>query len=463
MKEKKLKIFKFFLCICSIFVLTIECFTVYATNSIFSDLNSKAYYYESVEEMYKKGYILGYPDGEFKAKNNITVAESLSILFRLSGINVPVIEEQEYWYDSVMALAKNLDIVKETVNPDSYATRMDIAKYIVKLYQLDITKTTVSDVFADTNLIIPNTMYQYNIFVGTPVILEDGQEGVAFLADANITRGDFCLVLSRLNEKIISPYTETLFYGDYEIPVNPCKHEDFMTLFKYMGEEGLIELRIPYLLSLNDIETYLLLRTNIIGAFEKSFNLYPEYFSFTPSLNIKRNIMTASKGELILTLYNDNILSEEVVSMRKQFDDACEDIILDLSQKGILREDLSDVEKARVLFEYVVTNVEYDTNYGVNSFTGYGAVIDGKAVCQGYTAMYNKLCRLVGLDIKAITGLIESTREYHMWSAILDKTTGEWYYSDTTFADPVPNVKDFCDFSYFYLPYEDIMFGRIED
>ena len=34
--------------------------------------------------------------------------------------------------------------------------------------------------------------------------------------------------------------------GKYEVANNPRTKEDFMTLFKYMGEEGVLELKIPY-------------------------------------------------------------------------------------------------------------------------------------------------------------------------------------------------------------------------
>ena len=101
-------------------------------------------------------------------------------------------------------MAINLNIVPEDVNPNDLATRLNISKYIVNLYKLDVSNTTVKNVFADCNLLIANTMYQYGIFIGAPYISADGKEVRLFLPNDNITRGDLCQVLYRFLSEFIN-------------------------------------------------------------------------------------------------------------------------------------------------------------------------------------------------------------------------------------------------------------------
>ena len=430
--------------------------------SAFIDVYEQDYYYDAVQEMYDKGYVKGYGDGNFKPKNNITIAESLAILFRLSGIETDNIENPEYWYSEIMTTAKRMGIVNSSVNPNALATRLDIAKYIVKLYQIDLSLTYVENVFLDTNLLVANTMYQYGIFIGSPV---DGMEGVNFNPTENITRGDLSLVLYRLNDKIKSPYLGTIKVGSYEVRVNPESEEDYMLIMKALGESGELSIVIPYSKDLSNISYYLKIRQSAISAFEKSFSMYPEYFSFTPTLNIKREIHYYNSGSIILTLSNENIVSEDILKMRGEFNMFCLDIVQQLYAYDVINENTSDIDKAKTFFEYVALHCDYDLNYGINSYTGYGAAIEGLAVCQGYTAMFNNLCRIEGIDVKGISGRILTTDEPHMWTSITIPDSNTVIYCDVTFGDPIlgEGFEDNIDMKYFNISYEELMQDRIED
>lgn len=431
--------------------------------SAFTDVSEKDYYYDAVQEMYDKGYVKGYGDGYFKPQNNITIAESLTILFRLSGVTVEEIEaEPTYWYSNVIGTAKRIGLISENVNPNAPATRLDIAKYIVKLYQIDMSATSVENVFMDTNLLVANTMYQYGIFIGTPI---DGTDNVNFNPTHNITRGDLSLVLYRLNDKIDSPYVGNIKVGSYEVRVNPETEEDYLVIMKALGESGELSIVIPYSKDLNNLSYYLKIRQSAISAFEKSFSMYPEYFSFTPTLNIKREIHYYNSGAIILTLSNNDIPSDEVLQMRGEFNLACYDIVQDLYAYEVLREDMSDIDKAKVFYEYVVLHCRYDLNYGVNSYTGYGAAIEKLAVCQGYTAMFNNLCRIENMDVKAISGVIIETQEPHIWSSIYLPEEDITIYCDVTFGDPIlgDGYEDNIDLNYFNIEYEKLMQDRVAD
>ena len=463
-KVKNGKIFTRGLSFILLIVLVVNLFniSVYGAD-IFSDVKPSDYYYEAIQEMADKGYVKGYGDTTFRPRNNITKAESLTLLFRLAGYDVPVLEDSQFWYSGVWNEGLRMGLVYQNDDPNEYATRLDIAKFIIKIYQIDISLTNVEYVFADTNLLVANTMYQYGIFIGSPV---EGGEGVEFLPYSHITRGDLSLVIYRINEKIRSPYIGKVMIGEYEIDVNPDSYEDFMYIMKCLGESGNLSMTIPYSRDLSNISYYLKIRESAISAFEQSFSKYPELFSFTPTLSLKREIYDYNSGVIVLTLSNEYISDEEVLRMRSEFDATCEGIVNELYAYEVIVDSTPTIDKARLFYEYVALHCEYDLNYGVNSFTGYGAAVEGKAVCQGYTAMFNKLCKVADIDAVGISGYILETNEPHMWSAVYNEETSSWIYCDVTYGDPVTNVegsKDYYDLSYFNITEEELMEGRVKD
>lgn len=430
--------------------------------SDFTDVFETDYFYEAVQEMSEKGYVKGYGDGRFGPRNNITIAESLTLLFRLAGIEVEPVVEGEIWYANVITLAKTMGVIKEGVDPNKSATRLEIAKFIIKIYQLDTAEVTVKDVFLDTNLAAANTMYQYGIFEGAPV-----SEGVVFMPYSYITRGDLSLVLYRLNDKISSPHRGTIQVGNYNVNINPTSFEDYMIIMKALGESGKLSISIPYTMDLGNVSYYLKIRSSAIEAFEQSFSKYPEYFSFTPSLSLKRIVNTSTSGIIVLTLSNAEIDDDTVLMMRESFDSKCDSIIDELKLFGVINENTSIEDKVRFIYEFVVLHCNFDLNYGVNSYTGYGAAVENLAVCQGYTAMFNKLCRLVNVDVVGVSGYIIETNEPHVWSKIYNSDIDSYFYCDVTFGDPVLYGSYFdsdnIDLTYFNMTYDEIMRDRKAD
>ena len=59
----------------------------------------------------------------------------------------------------------------------------------------------------------------------------------------------------------------------------------------------------------------------------------------------------------------------------------------------------------------------------------YGALIEGKAICEGYTKAFQYLCYLVGINSNQVVG------KKHMWNVV--KIGGEWYQVDLTWDDTI--------------------------
>lgn len=419
---------------------------------IFIDIDGSDYYYNEIYSMYNQGAINGYPDGEFKPQNSVTKAEVLTMLFRLAGTELDESNIDE-WYGDVWQKALNLKLVYKNTSPDSYATREDIGKYIMGIYKLDISELYVRNVFEDTNNAIPNMMYQKGIFVGIPT-----DTGVIYAPKRNIIRGDLCIVLYRLNKLIDSPYTDYIEIGDYVVHSNPNSYEDLKRIVMALGESGETSIEVPYYRDLRNDSYYIGIRRQIITAFKECFEKYPQYFSFSNSLKIVREYNAYYEGKLILKLSSKRFDDDEILEMREKFDTECIKIVDKLRQSGKLTDSMSEYDRAKILFEYVAYNVKYDDTEQDNSFTGYGAVIDSLAVCQGYTAFFHKLCDIEDIETEGVAGYIIETGESHVWTKI--KLDGNWVFCDVTFSDPLPDVIGFCDLSYFAKTYEEIMLDR---
>lgn len=121
---------------------------------------------------------------------------------------------------------------------------------------------------------------------------------------------------------------------------------------------------------------------------------------------------------------------------------------------SVVSEDMSDYEKELAIHDYIVTNCEYgytDDNQE-NAYTTYGALIDKKAVCNGYAEAMALLLTCVDIDNDIMTGTADG--DLHAWNRVC--IDGEWYQLDATWDDPIPDRGDFAGHMYFNVP-DDIM------
>jgi transglutaminase-like putative cysteine protease len=88
---------------------------------------------------------------------------------------------------------------------------------------------------------------------------------------------------------------------------------------------------------------------------------------------------------------------------------------------------------AHALHNHLRDTVVYEHDYAENrsAFTVYGAMIEGRAVCQGYAHAYRTLLHLAGIESIIITGTAGG--ENHAWNLVnYARGGGEWYHVDVT-------------------------------
>lgn len=93
----------------------------------------------------------------------------------------------------------------------------------------------------------------------------------------------------------------------------------------------------------------------------------------------------------------------------------------------------SDYEKVKAVYTYVCTHVEYDYDAYNDPYsdgmehTIYNALFKGKAVCDGYAELMDRLMRELGLECDIMYGFLD---EGHAWNTVC--LNGYYYILDAT-------------------------------
>ncbi len=150
-----------------------------------------------------------------------------------------------------------------------------------------------------------------------------------------------------------------------------------------------------------------------------------EYFYVQPRFQCNYYVATGYTANIAVTYSYD---TAEIPAMREAFQTAVDQVFLGYD------EDWSTVEKLLYFNDYLATEFHY--NHDSTDETrrdAYNLLVEGSAVCQGYTNAMNVLCNRAGIP----NGAVQSEDLAHIWNVV--EVAGEWYHIDVTFADPTPN------------------------
>jgi transglutaminase-like putative cysteine protease len=101
--------------------------------------------------------------------------------------------------------------------------------------------------------------------------------------------------------------------------------------------------------------------------------------------------------------------------------------------QSILVPGMTDDEKLSVIHQYILDHVSYDET--LTNYSAYAALAQGKAVCQGYSLLMDKMLEKAGIKTIIIDGSIpEGT---HAWNLV--QLGGVWYHVDATNDDTNSN------------------------
>lgn len=106
----------------------------------------------------------------------------------------------------------------------------------------------------------------------------------------------------------------------------------------------------------------------------------------------------------------------------------------------IIEEDMTDFQKVKAVHDYLIKNVRYDED----AFSVWSAILEGRAVCEGYAAAFELFMEELGIKTMKITGVTKGW--LHEWNLV--NLDGEWYHVDVTWDDP--GTEDSGDHLYYY-------------
>jgi len=81
--------------------------------------------------------------------------------------------------------------------------------------------------------------------------------------------------------------------------------------------------------------------------------------------------------------------------------------------------------------------------------SAYSALVDKRAICDGYANVFTLLAQQFGLEVIKVSGIAEPDGFNHAWNMV--KVDGIWYHVDVTWNDPTPDMPGYAGHEYLLL------------
>lgn len=98
----------------------------------------------------------------------------------------------------------------------------------------------------------------------------------------------------------------------------------------------------------------------------------------------------------------------------------------------------NDEEKVNKIYDYVISNINYDHKKLDNIPQDYVPSIEnilktGKGICYDYASLFASMLRSVNVPTKLIKGYSENAIGYHSWNEVYLSSSKKWVIIDTTY------------------------------
>ena len=253
-----------------------------------------------------------------------------------------------------------------------------------------------------------------------------------------LKKDDIFSVYSDVKETIIDNILSSediveIKYEEYEIrdpqfkscynALNSNQRDFYRTIYSISEEmtEGFVKLGYNYDNASNDV--------NI--AYKAFLYDNPEVF-WMPKDYVLGTADNGEKQKLAIAFeyhkngkdYSYSVTKKEQAEMKKKFDT----VLLKIQKQTVKLH--SDYEKEKYINDFLCDSVTYNEKAEFSD-TAYGALINGKALCEGYSKAFMLLCNKAGIECELIVG--ESEGVGHMWNRVnIDKKLS---YVDVTWND----------------------------
>ena len=176
---------------------------------------------------------------------------------------------------------------------------------------------------------------------------------------------------------------------------------------------------------------------------------HPEIF-WINGYSMKYNDISAEITLKIMDGYSADTLRK----MSEELEQAANAVLQEIDDLG------SDYEKALAVHDYIIQHTEYDQSAVTKGkglwSTAYGCLINGLAVCQGYSQAFQIIMNKAGIECGICSG--NAKGEDHAWNYI--NIDGQYYWVDVTWDDPVSENHNFDWIHHGYFLIDDAMLAR---
>ena len=419
----------------------------------FSDVSEDSWYAPAVVSAYEYGLLNGRGEGRFAPQESITIAELLTIAARLRCIYqtgsdaLPETESEDGapWYAPYVAYLKSEKLLDNSFEgfyllPASRAQMAGIFAFALpEEWYEDINAALVTSGVASGEFIADvteKTPYRSEILLMYRRGLLSGMdEKGSFYPERSVSRAEIAALLTRVVEPearltldwTVAPYRSAagktlagLISAPDSLPAAPGAKDTAAidTLVRDMLARGERTITLQYSKTLTAANA-----SALTQAFTSCVKTYCEQMYNAVSCKVY------SSGRVVLTFSSTACTDETLASYRAKTLAAAIALHDSLWESGMLDYGMSQYEIARTYFLWLCDNCRYDQDAGDDSLShlAYGALVDGLAVCDGYTGAYNLLLKLEGIKCSALFN------DSHIWTlAALD---GREYHIDVTWGD----------------------------
>ena len=408
--------------------------------SPFPDVSEEDWFFEDVISLNRLNVLSGYPHGYFQPEREITNAEFVKVLMVAMGAENDVeLDFQlfpEHWASLYISLAYRDGILTDDdiiagFDPSAPITRAAMTKMMVLALDIDVVR--IDDPFSDISDMYASTAYNEYLLRG--YLLPDGRR--IYNGEGNALRSEAASIIVRVLDYREDPYN----YKKDAILANAAENKlntesELIDLFYVLNREFMSEFTFMSDIPFDTWKNY----------YRHANVIYLEYF-YTTSLSCSYNANDAVEYHVMLRYSND---IDELKELHKKALDKA-----DKFAQTVITENMTDMEKVKAIHDYIILNCAYDYNSylaGTVSFEARlaaGALCNKSAVCQGYAAAFNMLCRRLGIRSVVVTGTAPGSNDEHAWNVAL--VNGRIYHVDVTHDDPVPDMTGRISYRYYML------------
>ncbi len=162
----------------------------------------------------------------------------------------------------------------------------------------------------------------------------------------------------------------------------------------------------------------------------------PQFFwlgnGYSYSYNMSGNLLSVS------TAYSRTKSEAEQIS--RKFEAAAAEALAEAAKCT------SEYDRVKVLHDWLINKTEYKSYGPVYISEADGAIVNGQALCEGYSKAFMYLAQSAGIPTICVSG--RSNGAGHMWNMV--KLGGQWYHIDVTWDDPI-STRPMLVYDYFLV------------